>query len=157
MARNSKVPKLLKLRGSSRELDQGFRRAYLLQLPQEAVDSVRLWPLRHSESLWDVFLSVARPTATVSSALQEREIMANQSHAVPFVSSPSGHGAISLSSLVHQKPELCGAVGSGSPGSAAPWSTDHSSGCFTLLRLCEVCCPGFERILRRFTCFMSKT
>lgn len=67
MTRNFKIPKLLKLRGNSRELDQGFRRAYLPQLPREAVDSVRLWPLRHSESLWDVFLSVARPTATVSS------------------------------------------------------------------------------------------
>lgn len=68
MARNFKVPKLLKLMCSSKGLYQGFRRAYLPQLPQEAVDSVRLWPLRHSESSWDVFLSVARPTATVSSS-----------------------------------------------------------------------------------------
>lgn len=144
-----KVPKPLKLSCNSREFDQSFRRVYLPQVLLEAGRFCGHWDIQKACGTFSAQHPDPRLLSAV--ALQEREIMAGQPHAGPFVISSPWNGAISLSSVW-----CCGLTSITS--NASPWRRSWIThpGALTFWN-CEICCPGFEKILRSFTWFMSKT
>lgn len=144
MARNFRVPKPLKSRCNSRELDQSFRRAYLPQLPLGAgrLCQCGLWDIQKACGM---FSSQWEPWLLPAAALQDWGILADQSHAQPFATSPSWHGAIPLSSLGQQKQDLCAALAH--QAGLLPGAPITHPAALTSAN-CEICCPGFERILR---------
>lgn len=142
--------------GFQNTFNQGVIAESWTKVSEELTSRSCPWKLAGSLE-WDlqeacgVFSSQWEPWLLSAAALQERGITAGLSHAEPLAISTPDTGQLLFPpwctrnkiSVLLCRP-CC---------SLEHWSL---SCCFSLCKLGEICCPGFERIVRRFTWFMSK-